>query len=181
MEGALQAFAWVTLCASKLLPDSDDLVKVEAAYALARLEIPEGKEALIECLGYALGAYLCPAIAAGYLAKLGSLQGYQTVVRGFEEDNLILRMLACKQLFFFLPYDGQEDEEGNVIDVFQQFDRALRDSDSSIQWQALVQLREIRSSKSRPVLQSYVEDTQDEGSKNMAQRILESIEEGSIS
>ena len=157
-----------------LLTSSSDLVKVEAAYALARLEISEGRETLINCLDYPLDAYFCPPIAAGYLAKLGDPQGYQTIAGSLDIDNAVIKMAACKQLYFFLPFDGQEDKGGNPIDVFHEFGRALDAPDANIQWQALAQLREIRSPKSVPILERYIENSTDEGLSDVARRILDS-------
>src|SRR4051812_35257775 len=64
----------------ELLLSTEDLVKVEAAYSLARLGIPEGKDALVQFLDYPLDAYLFPAIAAGYLAQLNDSKGFKTIV-----------------------------------------------------------------------------------------------------
>jgi len=157
----------------KLLTSSDDLVQVEAAYALARLGVPEGKEGLIRCLGYRLDAYICPAIAAGYLAQLGDPQGFQIIVKSFEVDIPAVRMLACKQLYFFVPFHGAKDKGGNPIDIFRVFERALKDADTNIQWQALVQLRQIRSAETKNILEIYIEQTGDEQLRDVAREIVE--------
>jgi HEAT repeat protein len=154
------------------LASSEDLVKVEAAYALARLGVPEGKEVLVQCLGYPVDAYLFPAIAAGYLAQLGDPQGFNTVVKCFDVDIPAIRMLACKQLYFFVRFQGQQDKDGNPIDVYRLLNRALKDTDTDLQWQALVQLREIRSTISKKILESYAENTQDEKLRDVAREIL---------
>ena len=158
-----------------LLSSSEDLVKVEAAYALARSGVPEGKDILVQCLGYPLDAYLFPAIAAGYLAQLGDPQGFKTIFSCFNVDVAAIRMLACKQLYFFVPFSGEHDRDGNAMDVYHLFDRALKDSDTNVQWQALVQLREIRSLNARKILGSYIEKTADEQLSGVAKKILERI------
>jgi hypothetical protein len=158
-----------------LLTSTSDLVKVEAASALARLGAPEGRAALIECLSFQLDAYLCPPMAAGYLAQLGDPRGFQVIAKCFDVEIPAIRMLACKQLFHFLPFDGTTDESGNRIDVFALYDRALKDSSADIQWQALVQLREIRSPRSKKILEDYSEAAGDEQLRAVAKGILESI------
>jgi hypothetical protein len=156
----------------KLLSSSEDLVRVESAYALARLGAAEGKDVLVQCLDYPLDAYLFPAIAAGYLAQLGDPQGFQTIVRCLGVDIPAIRMLACKQLYFFVPFDGKRDEIGRSIDVFHEFDRALKDSDTDIQWQALAQLRELRAPDAKAILRNYVKSTSDEHLLDIARTIL---------
>lgn len=152
----------------KLLTSSDDLVQVEAAYALARHGVSEGKKTLIECLGYRIDAYICPALAAGYLARLGDPRGFPIIVQCFDSDLSAVRMVACKQLYFFVPFQG-----GQTLPLF---DRALKDLDTNIQWQALVQLREISLPGSRGILESYVGTAVDEGLRNTAKRILENMD-----
>jgi HEAT repeat protein len=156
----------------RFLASSDDLIKAEAAYALARLGDADGKDALVKCLDYPLDAYLCPAIAAGYLAQLGDPQGYPIIVRSFDVDIAAVRMLACKQLYFFVPFQGMQDRQGNTVDVLPLFARALKDSDDSIQWQALVQLRQVRLPDARAILESYVGSTADEQLRQTARGIL---------
>src|SRR4029077_8679818 len=132
-----------------LLTSSEDLVLVEAAYALARLGIPEGKDALVQCLSYPVDAYIFPAIAAGYLAQMGDSQGFNTVDKCVNAEVPAVRILACKQLYFFLPFHGQRSKDGQLIDVYGLFERALNDTEIDVQWQALAQMREIRSRESR--------------------------------
>ena len=135
-----------------LLASSDDLVKVEAAYALARLGIPEGSDCLVECLGYSLEAHVCPAIAAGYLAQLGDPRGFPVVVRSLESELSAIRVSGCKQIFFFAPYQGEPDSDGNPIDAYRELERALRDSDPNVGWQARVELRHLDSPQARDLL-----------------------------
>ena len=116
-----------------LLTSMEDLVRVEAAYALARNGVSDGRETLVELLSYPIEAYLFPPIAAGYLAQLGDSQGYDVVVRCLESDNPAVRMVGCKQIYFFAPFH----------DVSPLFERALNDADTNIQWQASVQLRSL--------------------------------------
>jgi len=176
MLGSLSSRAAIPLL-TDLLTSSEDLVKVEAAYALARLEVPEGKEVLEQCLGYPVDAYLFPAIAAGYLAQLGDPQGFNTIVKCFDVDIQAIRILACKQLYFFVRFQGQQDQDGGSIDVYPLFERALKDTDTDVQWQALAQLREIRLPGFKKILESYVETAPDEKLRDVAREILAGLAE----
>ena len=155
-----------------LLTSIEDLVRVEAAYALARNGVSEGKETLVELLSYPIDAYLFPSIAAGYLAQLGDPKGYKVVVRCMELENPAVRMLGCKQIYLFAKFQGLQDEDKNRIDVFPLFKRALNDPDTNIQWQALVQLRQIQTPETRIILESYLESASHESLREFARRIL---------
>jgi HEAT repeat protein len=157
-----------------LLKSWDDTVQVEAAYALARLGVPEGKEALIHCLDYLIDAYLCPPIAAGYLARLGDSQGFPVIVQCLQEGLLPNRMLACKQLFFFTSFLDAPGPVGKSMDVFGEFERTLNDMESDIQWQAIVQLREIHAPQVKAILARYIGQVQDDQLRKAAQAILDS-------
>ena len=172
--GSLSSRAAISIL-KKLVASSEDLVKVEAAYALARLGFSEGKEALVKCLDYPVDAYLSPAIAAGYLAQLGDPQGFKTIVRCFDVDIPAIRMLACKQLYFFARFQAMQDADGKTTDLCSLFERALKDSDTDVQWQALVQLRELGSPDCRNILERYVKDASDEKLQEIARGILASI------
>jgi HEAT repeat protein len=160
---------------SQLLKAPEDLVRVEAAYALARMGVGEGRDVLVQCLSYPVDAYLFPAIAAGYLAQLGDSQGFSTVVSCLDQEIPAIRMIACKQLYFFVPFQGQPDTTGKPVEVLYEFSRALRDADSDVQWQALVQLRELRLPGSRGILQEYAENASDEQLREVASATLASL------
>ena len=110
----------------------DDNAGVEAAYALARLGDEAGKELLKSALERPVGPYLSPVFAAGYLAQLGDPSGFPVVREGLASDLLAVRMLACKQLAFFLPFPD--------LDARALLERALEDPDPSIRRQARAEL-----------------------------------------
>ena len=91
----------------KLEAAADDLVKVEAAYALVRLGEDGHRETLHAALADPVNAYLGPPAAAGYLARLGDPAGFPVIEACLAEENLIARVGGCKQLFFFVPLQGQ--------------------------------------------------------------------------
>jgi HEAT repeat protein len=160
---------------TKLLSDPNDAVIVEAAYALARHGVPEGTAALVKCLDYSLKACVSPLTAAGYLAQRGNPQGFPIVVKGFDSDLAAVRSVASKQLYFFAPFDGTKDEQGNTIDLVHEFERALEDPDTGIQWQALIQLREVALPAVREFLESYARNTRDQGLQSLAEAILQGL------
>jgi HEAT repeat protein len=121
----------------------DDYAAVEAAYALARLGEQDGKEVLRDSLRRPVGAYLSPVLAAGYLAQLGDPSGLPVVREALRNDLLAVKMLGCKQLFFFMPFHGGMDSSGSVIDVLGLFKQALHDQDPTVRGQALFQLRAL--------------------------------------
>ena len=162
---------------TQLCKISDDIVKVEAAYALVRLGKHKYKNVLRECLNYPLHAYLGPPIAAGDLARLNDPIGYPIITKCLEIDNLIVRTIACKQIVFFLPFHGMHTETGQMIDVYSLFDRALNDIDPEIQRIALLQLRELRILEIRNLIKKYVLRVNDKYLKNIAQGILDPINE----
>ena len=127
----------------RLLSSPDDLARVEAAYALARLGESRGRQELIGCLKQPVNAFISPPLAAGYLARLGDPQGFGVVEECFAVDNLVIRMLACKALFFFVPFNGKPAIDGTPIDVMDLYRKALSDPEPDVREQALVQLREL--------------------------------------
>jgi hypothetical protein len=162
-----------TSALTTLLTGSNDTVKVEAAYALARHSIPGGKAILVECLTYPLDAYVSPLIAAGYLAQLDDPRGYPVIVNGFASNLAAVRSVASKQLYFFAPFQDAKDEQGNTIDMVSLFVRALEDADTGIQWQALVQLREVALPGVLKFLESYTQSTKDQDLHRLAEQVLQ--------
>ena len=156
----------------KVADDSEDLVKAEAAYALVRLGEKRYREVLKECLAYPLNAYLSPSVAAGYLARLGDPAGFPVLVEAFKVDNLIARVVACKQLSFFVPLHGQRVGRRRV-DAHLVFGLALRDEQAEVQRIALIQLRELRSPESRKLLERYLPVAAAEYLRDAAQRALD--------
>jgi HEAT repeat protein len=163
--GRLESQAAVPLL-RRLLTNADELVQVEAAYALARQGFDDGKDTLERCLGYPVDASIVPSIAAGFLARLGDPRGFETIVRCFDVDIPAVRIVAAKQLTSFLPFHapGQRD----VVGLFR---RALNDSSPEVQWQALVQLRDARLPEVKPMLEDYLKTATDPAGRAVAQEI----------
>lgn len=128
----------------ELAAEPDDTVRAEAAYALARLGEEEGRVALRACLEQPPQAYLCPSLAAGFLARLGDAAGFPVLERALAVDNELVRTVACKQLYFFAGLEG--------VDVFPLFEQALADSDEGVRDLAAAQLRELDLPEARRLL-----------------------------
>lgn len=122
-----------------LLDDPDDAVQVEAAYSLARQGDQNGTEKLREAIRRPVGGYLSPLTAAGYLAQLQDPRGYPVVREALGSQVRAVNMLACKQLLFFLPLDGQVVGSDRV-DATALFTQAFADPDPDIGEQARAEL-----------------------------------------
>jgi HEAT repeat protein len=157
------------------LGGTEDLITVEAAYALTRLGHEEGKAALVAVVGRPTEAELGPLFAAGYLAQLGDPRGFPGVVRALDGDAPAARMLACKQLHFFMPFHGRREPDGDVTDVVGAFERALAHPDSALHWQALFQLRETSDFAFVELVRRYAVRAPDAALATMALSILDRI------
>jgi hypothetical protein len=154
---------------------SDDLVKVEAAYALVRLGIQDYRNILRECLNYPLDSYLGPPIAAGDLARLGDSIGFPILTKCLDIDNLIVRTIACKQIILFLQFHGLRTEIGQMINVYTLFDQALHDQHPEIQRIALIQMHELHTEANRNLIKNYLLRVEDKYLNTIAQQILDQI------
>jgi hypothetical protein len=135
---------------------ADDVAAVEAAYALVRLGHDDILPVLRAALARPAGAYLSPLFAAGYLARRGDPSGFPVVRAALGSELLAVNMLACKQLWFFVPFQGAVGADGQEIDVLQLFERALGDGEPGVRAQALAQLRWIQSPPFRALLEWYL-------------------------
>jgi hypothetical protein len=160
----------------QLMSSPDDLVKVEAAYALARIGVEAGIDGLRDCLSLPLEGYIAAPLAAGFLARLNDERGFQTIVRGLDSRFPEIRMIACKQIYFFIRWHGERDPNGQRIDVYQQFGKALQDSNEDIAWQALVQIRQISAAELRSLLVDFVAKPHDAQLLGVARDILQQID-----
>jgi HEAT repeat protein len=133
----------------------DDNVAVEAAYALARQGHPGSLELLHRFLDRPVGPYLSPVLAAGYLAQRGDPSGFAVVRQGLSNEFRTTRMLACKQLYFFLRYQGQLTPGGDSVDAAGLFELALKDEEPAIRGQALGQLQRSSLPEARSILDRH--------------------------
>jgi hypothetical protein len=161
----------------KLLSHYDDVVKTEAAFALARMGFAEGVSALHEVLGYSIEGSVSPPIAAGYLAQLGEKQGFPVIEKSMASTNELVRMVGCKQIFFFARFEGEARSGDHAIDVMALFAQALADPAPDAAWQALVQLKELRLPKSKIILEAFIQTSHDPQLREMATQIANSLDQ----
>jgi HEAT repeat protein len=154
-----------------LLSDPDDIVAVEAAYALHRLGADAGAARLVSALDGNVMLDLGPATAAGYLAQLGDDRGVETVAQAQTSELDAVRMTGCKQLYFLVPFHGPD------ADVVAMFGRALGDPNENIQWQALVQLRFLRWPATGPLIEAYLDHAPEGYVRQVASGVLADLGE----
>lgn len=152
---------------------TDDVTAVEAAYALLRLGDAAGEAALAAAVAHPGALELGPLFAAGYLAQSGDPRGFPAVVRALQGDAPAQRMVACKQLHFFMPFHGRRGPTGDVVDVVGAFQQALAHPDSALHWQALFQLRETSDPAFLELVRRYAVRAPDAALASMAQSILD--------
>ena len=126
--------------------EADDLVKVEAAYALVRLGEDQFRETLHAALSDPVNAYLGAPVAAGDLARLGDPAGFPVIEPCLADENLIARIGGCKQLFFFVPLQGLPAADERPVDAVGVLKRLLDDPDPEIRRVAEWQWDELRKS-----------------------------------
>lgn len=136
----------------RVAEDSDDLLRAEAAYALARLGENKGRALLSTCLERPVEAYLGAPTAAGFLAQLGDPTGFGVVRAALRQPNLIVRVVAAKQLFHFVALDGRPAPDGQPLDVYAELELALNDEHEDVAWLAEHQLREIGGPRAEALL-----------------------------
>lgn len=163
----------------ELISSPDDLVKVEAAYAIARNGPHDAVEPLTRFLDDPLEGYISAPLAAGYLARLSDPRGWPVIVEALGSKYPDIRMIGSKQLSLFLPFHGRQGIDGAPMDVHREIGRALQDPGTDVQWQVLSQLREAPPVELRPVLEAYASATIDPGLKHAAEDILTRIDDES--
>ncbi len=105
----------------------DDHLAVEAAYALARLGREDaGLSTLRELAAGDITATTVPLVAAGYLAKLGDVCGFEVVEHGLRSPNFLVRIAAAKQLSWFVPLDEARTKK--------LFAHAAQDEEADVRW-----------------------------------------------
>jgi hypothetical protein len=152
-----------------------DVVEPEIGYALTRLGQDErGRDILYRCLDQPIDAFVAPSLAAGYLAQLGDFRGAGTIEAALGADNLIVRMVAAKQLYFFIPFARSEGGRAGGPDVWGWFRRALDDPETDVHWQAVVELGSSEDDAVRTLLADYVANGRDPSVRAQAARLLDS-------
>lgn len=123
--------------------EDDEVVRVEAAWSLARLGEDSALQQLLDLAALPVEASVVPLKAAGYLARVGRPDGFAAVRDGLESENFLVRMTATRQLYFFVSLDRMPLADGTRVDVRELFPRALADDEEDVRWAARSQLEAL--------------------------------------
>lgn len=134
---------------------ADETSRVQAAFALARIQIAKGKEVLNQMLEVSPEASPAPMQAAGALAQLGDPRGYLLIRTALRSSNPVTAMIACKQLFTFVALDGQPLPDGEHVDAFGLYKLAQERSEPNITGEAHAQLEALNTEKARATLAAH--------------------------
>jgi hypothetical protein len=159
----------------RIVSGPDRIAAVEAAYSLVRLGEGRFKSVLEDAARPPMVDFLSALPAAGYLAQLNDPTGFKIVQDALSWELMATRMLACKQLYFFVPFHGQQDRSGEQIDVLGAFEQALGDEDSNVQYQALTELRLLQWASSRSIIEDHLTSLADEVNVRAARELLERL------
>jgi len=130
----------------------EETARVQASYALSRMGQIAGHGQLVEILNYPVEASPAPLQAAAALATLGDPQGFSLVRDTLDSSSTLNAMVACKQLYAFVPLHGYPLAEGNQVDVYRAYSRALLRKEPNITGEALAQLEELNSPEARALI-----------------------------
>ncbi len=131
---------------------ADETSRVQAAFALARMQVTKGKDMLNEMLKVSPEISPAPIQAAGALAQLGDSSGYTLIYTALKSTNPLIAMVACKQLFKFVPFDGQILPDGEHVDIFGLYTLALERPEANITGEAYAQLEALDTEQARATL-----------------------------
>ena len=136
----------------------EETVRVQAAYALARMDVPRGREVLVALLDLPFEASPAPSQAAGALARLGDPRGFSVVSAALDSPNRVTAMVACKQLYAFVPLHGDllpDDSGVDRVDAYDLFERALERPEAAVAEEARVQLEAVDGDRADALLEAY--------------------------
>ena len=138
--------------------DVEETVRVQAAYALARMDVGGAKQMILDVLRLPAEASPGPLQAAAALARLGDPIGFEIVRRSLESPNPVTAMIACKQLSAFASLAGQPLDGGGTVDLYEAFRRALSRPERNIAGEARAQLLALDTDQARTILAADSED-----------------------
>jgi len=142
---------------SKLAQDTsvEETARGQAAYALARLGVPEGREVLARLIEMNPEAGPAPLQAAGALARLGDPAGFPVVRHALQSSNSVIAMIACKQLYAFAEQEGALLPGGDTVKVYEAFRWALSRPERNITGEAKAQLVGLGTDEARGLLKEF--------------------------
>ena len=134
---------------------ADETSRVQAAFALARMQVQKGVDVLNKMLELSPEASPAPMQAAGALAQLGDPRGYKVIRAALNSQNPVTAMVATKQLFPFAGLDGQPLPDGEPADPFSLYSIALARAEPNIAGEALAQLEALNTERARAMLANH--------------------------
>lgn len=134
---------------------ADETSRVQAAFAIARMQVARGRDVLNQMLEVSPEASPAPLQAAGALAQLGDPRGYIVIRAALKSANPVTAMVACKQLFTFVALDGQPLSNGERVDLYRLYKLALERSEPNIVGEAHAQLEALNTEKARATLTAH--------------------------
>lgn len=134
---------------------AEETSRVQAALALARMDVTKGRDVLNKMLSISPETSPAPMQAAGALAQLGDPRGYTLLREALKSTNPLTAMIACKQLFMFAGLDGQQLQNGEHVDVYELYKLALARSEPNIPGEAQAQLEELNTEQARATLAAH--------------------------
>lgn len=133
----------------------EETARVQAAFALARMDVAGAIDVLVRLLNLSPEVSPAPLQAAGALARLGDPRGFEVVRTALDSANPVTAMVACKQLFGFAVLDGRPLSGGGRVDALGAFSRALARSEPNISGEARAQLEALDTEQTRAMLTAH--------------------------
>jgi len=133
----------------------EETARVQAAFALARMDVADAKDLLVSLAKLSPEASPAPLQAAGALARLGDPRGFEVVRRSLESANPVTAMIACKQLSAFASLDGLPIANGDRLDLYEAFRRALERPERNVSGEARAQLEALATEGARETLAAH--------------------------
>ncbi len=135
---------------------AEETARVQAAFALTRLGVGDGADVLARLLALSPEASPAPLQAAGALARLGDPRGFEAVRSALGSANPVTAVVACKQLYAFVPLDGLAHDSGTArVDAFGAYARALARPEPNVAGEARAQLDALGTPPARALLAAH--------------------------
>ncbi len=134
---------------------ADETSRVQAAFAIARMDVTAGRDVLNQMLELSPEASPAPMQAAGALAQIGDPRGYRVIRASLSSSNSLTAMVACKQLFKFVALDGQMLPNGEHVDAYGLYKLILARSEANIIGEAQAQLKMLNTDQAQEMLAAH--------------------------
>ena len=137
----------------------EETARAQAAYALARLGVPDGIVLLVQLIQLNPEGTPAPLQAACALARLGDPVGFPVVSRALDSPSSLTAMIACKQLYAFAEHEGCPLPGNETVKVYEAFRRTLNRPEKNIVGEAMAQLSGIGTEEARRLLSGAPESS----------------------